>query len=101
MPAPPTCTREVVLKAEEEAVDAAEEVEGVVDDARVEEPDAEVEPDPDTDLEAHLGSEGFTEGRRLTRTQNQTTLMQNHSHSHYCSDSQTPSMMPKQTGLQA
>ncbi len=63
MPAPPTCVREDALKAEEKAVDAAEEVEDVVDDARVEEPDAEAEPDPDTDLEARLGSEGFIEGR--------------------------------------
>ncbi len=92
MPAPPTCAHEAVLEAEEGAVDAAEEVDGVVDGAQVEEPDAEVEPDPDTDLEAHLGSEGFTEGRRLTRTQNQTTQTQNHSHSHshYRSDLQTP-----------
>ncbi|PBK92278.1 hypothetical protein ARMGADRAFT_1081054 [Armillaria gallica] len=43
MPAPPTCTREATLNAEVEAVDAAEEVEGVVDDAWVKEPDAEAE----------------------------------------------------------
>ncbi len=87
MPAPPTCAREVALSAEVEAVNAAEEVEGVVDDARVKgsdaeaeakaeltrvmDPDTEAEPDRDTDLEAHLGSEGFIEGRRLTtQTQN-------------------------------
>ncbi|PBK92300.1 hypothetical protein ARMGADRAFT_1031178 [Armillaria gallica] len=43
MPAPPTCAREAMLNAEVEAVDAAEEVEGVVDDAWVKEPDAEAE----------------------------------------------------------
>ncbi len=76
-------------------MDAAEVVEGVVDDARVEEPDAEAElirvadpdteaeADPDTDLEARLGSEGFIEGRRLTQTLN-----------HYHSHSQTPLTTP-------
>ncbi len=63
MPAPPTCAREAVSNAE---------VEGVVVDARVEEPDAEAEaelarvvdpvteaePDPDADLEARLAKEG-------------------------------------------
>ncbi|KAK0229267.1 hypothetical protein EDD85DRAFT_940048 [Armillaria nabsnona] len=43
MLAPPTYVREVTLKAEEETVDAAEEVEGAVDDARVKESDAEAE----------------------------------------------------------
>ncbi len=70
--APLTCTREAPLNAEVEVVDAAEEVEGVVDDARVEDPDAEAEaelarvldpdteaePDPDADLEARLTNEG-------------------------------------------
>ncbi len=93
MPAPPICAREAALNAEVEAVDAAEEVEGVVDDARMEEPDAEAEaelarmvdadteaePDPDTDLEARLANlEGLTERRRLTRTRNQTTQTQSH-----------------------
>ncbi len=93
MLAPPTCAREAALKAEVEAVDAAEEVEGVVDDARVEEPvteaetelarvedpGTEAEPDPDTDLEARLANfEEPTEGRRLTRRRNQTTQTQNH-----------------------
>ncbi len=71
--APPTCLREAALKAEEEAVDAAEEVEGVVDDARVK------EPDPVTDLEARLANEGSQkEGLGLTRTGNQTTQTQSH-----------------------
>ncbi len=57
MPAPPTYAGEAVLNAEVDAVDAAEVMEGVVDDARVEEPDAEAEPDPDADLEARLANE--------------------------------------------
>ncbi len=73
MPAPPTCLREAALKAEEEAVDAAEEVEGVVDDVRVK------EPDPVTDLEARLANEGSQkEGLGLTWTENQTMQMQSH-----------------------
>ncbi len=60
MPAPPTCARKAVLNAEVEAVDAAEVMEGVVDDAWVEEPDAEAEADLDADLEARLANEGFT-----------------------------------------
>ncbi|PBK92274.1 hypothetical protein ARMGADRAFT_1105081 [Armillaria gallica] len=72
IPAPLTCTREAPLNAEVEAVDAAEEVEGVVDDTWVEDPDAEAEaelaqvldpyteaePDPDVDLETRLTNEG-------------------------------------------
>ena len=72
MPAPPTYAGEAVLNAEVVEVHAAEVMEGVVDDARVEEPDAEAEaelarvvdpvteaePDPDADLEARLAKEG-------------------------------------------
>ncbi|PBK92356.1 hypothetical protein ARMGADRAFT_1031222 [Armillaria gallica] len=71
MPAPPTGVCEAVLNAEMEAEDVAEKVEGVVDDAWVEEPnamaeaelaqaldpDTEPEPDLDADLEAHLAEE--------------------------------------------
>ncbi len=72
IPVPLTCTHEAPLNAEVEVVDAAEEVEGVVDDARVEDPDTEAEaeltrvldpdteaePDPDADLETRLTNEG-------------------------------------------
>ncbi len=97
MPAPPTCAPEAALNAEVEAVHAAEEVEGMMDDARVEKSDAEAESDPDADLEARLANEVFTEGGRLTRTRNQTTQTQKHSHSHYRPHSQTPSTTPRQT----
>ncbi|PBK92296.1 hypothetical protein ARMGADRAFT_1031175 [Armillaria gallica] len=97
MSAPPTCTCGVALDAEVEAVDG--EVEGVVDNAQVEEPDAEAEAeaDPDADLEACLANEEFIEGGRLMQTWNQTMQMQSHWHSHYRSHSQTPSTTPRQT----
>ncbi len=92
------CTREAALNAEVEAVDAAEVVEGVVDDGRVVDPDTEAEADPDADLEARLANfEGLTEGRRLTRMLNQTTQTQSYYHLHYHFDSQTPSTTPRQT----
>ncbi|KAK0229280.1 hypothetical protein EDD85DRAFT_794352 [Armillaria nabsnona] len=92
-----------MFNAEVEAVDAAEEVEGVVDDAWAEEPDAEVELDPDVGLEACLANFiGLIEGRRLTWTLNQTTLMQSHWHWHYHWHSQTLSTTKadKLTGLE-
>ncbi len=66
------------MNAEVDAVDAAEVMEGVVDDARVEEPDAEAEPDPDADLEARLANEhsqkeGDPRRRRTRRRRRRTT----------------------------